>query len=62
MLSPDIDTNPHRQLTQPYSNDDARWEAVRRRDRGADGVFFCAVRTTGVYAGRPVRGGLTART
>ena len=60
MLSPDIDTNPNRQRTQAYSNDDARWEAVRRRDRGADGVFFCAVRTTGVYcrpscAGRPHR-------
>ena len=60
MLSPDIDTNPHRERTQAYSSDDARWEAVRRRDRGADGVFFCAVRTTGVYcrpscAGRPHR-------
>jgi hypothetical protein len=64
MLSPDIDTNPHRQWTQAYSNDDARWEAVRRRDRGADGVFFCAVRTTGVYcrpscAGRPHRENVT---
>jgi Metal binding domain of Ada/Oxygenase, catalysing oxidative methylation of damaged DNA len=60
MLSPDIDTNPRRQRSQAYSNDDARWEAVRQRDRGADGVFFCAVRTTGVYcrpscAGRPRR-------
>jgi hypothetical protein len=30
-------------------DDDARWEAVRRRDRGADGAFFYSVRTTGVY-------------
>ena len=64
MLSPDIDTNPHRQRTQAYSSDDARWEAVRQRDRGADGVFFCAVRTTGVFcrpscAGRPHRENVT---
>jgi AraC family transcriptional regulator of adaptative response/methylated-DNA-[protein]-cysteine methyltransferase len=26
-----------------------RWEAVRRRDREADGTFVYAVRTTGVY-------------
>jgi AraC family transcriptional regulator of adaptative response/methylated-DNA-[protein]-cysteine methyltransferase len=43
-----------------FSTDDARWEAVARRDRTADGVFFCAVVTTGVYcrpscAGRPHR-------
>jgi AraC family transcriptional regulator of adaptative response/methylated-DNA-[protein]-cysteine methyltransferase len=30
-------------------DDDARWEAVRRRDRSADGAFCYAVRTTGVY-------------
>jgi AraC family transcriptional regulator of adaptative response/methylated-DNA-[protein]-cysteine methyltransferase len=28
---------------------DDRWQAVRRRDRGADGQFVYAVRTTGVY-------------
>src|SRR5712691_4928743 len=28
---------------------EARWEAVRRRDRAADGTFFYSVRTTGVY-------------
>ena len=43
-----------------YSTDDERWEAVARRDRAADGSFFCAVVTTGVYcrpscAGRPLR-------
>src|SRR5262245_28271407 len=37
------------QTVQPFRNDDARWEAVRRRDRGADGAFYYAVQTTGVY-------------
>src|SRR5262249_54946466 len=32
-----------------FRDDDARWEAVRRRDRTADGAFFYSVRTTGVY-------------
>jgi AraC family transcriptional regulator of adaptative response/methylated-DNA-[protein]-cysteine methyltransferase len=30
-------------------DDDARWEAVVRRDHAADGAFYYAVRTTGVY-------------
>ena len=30
-------------------SDDARWNAVVRRDRSADGEFFYSVRTTGVY-------------
>jgi AraC family transcriptional regulator of adaptative response/methylated-DNA-[protein]-cysteine methyltransferase len=30
-------------------SDDARWRAVERRDRGADGQFVLAVRTTGIY-------------
>jgi len=43
-----------------YLTEDARWEALRRRDRDAEGAFFIAVRTTGVYclascAGRPLR-------
>lgn len=43
-----------------FSSDDERWDAVARRDRIADGRFFCAVVTTGVYcrtscAGRPHR-------
>ncbi|MEM9133159.1 MAG: bifunctional DNA-binding transcriptional regulator/O6-methylguanine-DNA methyltransferase Ada [Actinomycetota bacterium] len=33
--------------------DDARWEAVQQRSPGADGLFFYAVRTTGIYC-RPV--------
>jgi AraC family transcriptional regulator of adaptative response/methylated-DNA-[protein]-cysteine methyltransferase len=32
-----------------YASDEARWQAVRRRDRAADGQFFYSVRTTGVY-------------
>jgi AraC family transcriptional regulator of adaptative response/methylated-DNA-[protein]-cysteine methyltransferase len=47
-------------MTAPYSTDDTRWEALRRRDRDAEGAFFIAVRTTGVYClascgGRPLR-------
>jgi AraC family transcriptional regulator of adaptative response/methylated-DNA-[protein]-cysteine methyltransferase len=37
-------------ILQPdYAGDDARWEAVARRERGADGHFYYSVRTTGVY-------------
>jgi len=32
-----------------YDTDDQRWEAVRNRDRAADGVFYYSVATTGVY-------------
>lgn len=43
-----------------YLTDDDRWTAVEHRDRAADGTFFTAVKTTGVYclpscAGRPLR-------
>ncbi len=43
-----------------YDTDDARWAAVERRDRSADGAFYTGVKTTGVYclpscAGRPMR-------
>ena len=43
-----------------WTTDEARWAAVCRRDGLADGRFFTAVRTTGVYckpscAGRPKR-------
>lgn len=46
--------------TASYPTDDARWAAIERRDRAADGAFFCGVRTTGVYcrpscSGRPLR-------
>lgn len=39
--------------TEAYGNDDARWQAVVGRDPGADGVFFYAVVSTGIYC-RPV--------
>src|SRR3989442_14399580 len=32
-----------------FSTDDDRWQAVHRRDRAADGMFYYSVRTTGVY-------------
>jgi AraC family transcriptional regulator, regulatory protein of adaptative response / methylated-DNA-[protein]-cysteine methyltransferase len=36
--------------TSPKSlDDDARWNAVKWRDRAADGTFVYSVRTTGVY-------------
>lgn len=31
------------------TNDDERWNAVRRRDKASDGAFFYSVRTTGVF-------------
>ncbi|HEX4114001.1 MAG TPA: bifunctional DNA-binding transcriptional regulator/O6-methylguanine-DNA methyltransferase Ada [Stellaceae bacterium] len=37
-------------VTEPiYATDAARWDAVRNRDRRADGVFYYSVATTGVY-------------
>ena len=39
---------PTRQTASP-PRDDARWNAVRRRDCAADGTFVYSVRTTGVY-------------
>jgi len=43
-----------------YDSDDARWAAVQERDADADGIFYYAVRSTGVYcrpscASRPAR-------
>lgn len=32
-----------------FQTDDARWAAIERRDRNADGAFYYSVRTTGVY-------------
>jgi uncharacterized protein len=60
MLARETVDNAIPQRTCVFSSDDARWEAVRRRDPHADGVFFCAVGTTGVYcrpscAARPTR-------
>ena len=33
----------------PFATDEARWSAVVRRDRHADGTFYYGVSTTGVY-------------
>jgi AraC family transcriptional regulator of adaptative response/methylated-DNA-[protein]-cysteine methyltransferase len=38
-----------RPSTQNFVTDQARWQAVVDRNRAADGAFFFAVRTTGVY-------------
>lgn len=43
-----------------YDTDNQRWAAIEARDRAAEGAFFCAVKTTGVYclpscSGRPLR-------
>src|SRR5712692_1607580 len=46
MTTPRDSTRPH-PPTVPDRG--ARWEAVRRRDKAADGAFFYSVRTTGVY-------------
>jgi AraC family transcriptional regulator of adaptative response/methylated-DNA-[protein]-cysteine methyltransferase len=35
--------------TATFRNDDQRWAAILRRNRAADGIFFYAVLTTGVY-------------
>jgi AraC family transcriptional regulator of adaptative response/methylated-DNA-[protein]-cysteine methyltransferase len=35
--------------TRSVTSDEERWQAVVRRDRGADGRFFYSVKTTGVY-------------
>jgi len=35
--------------TMKFMTADARWRAVRERDRAADGAFFYAVKTTGVF-------------
>jgi len=33
----------------PFADDDARWEAIRAKDAAAEGRFWFAVTTTGVY-------------
>src|SRR5262249_42903185 len=43
------DARPNMTASSSFSSDDARWDAVARRDRAADGAFFYSVRTTGVY-------------
>ncbi len=50
----------HQRHSRTFADDDSRWAAVARRDRGADGAFVYAVRTTGVYC-RPGCGAPLAR-
>ena len=49
-------------MTSMYQTDEARWAAVQRRDRDADGQFWYSVRSTGVYCrpSCPSRGALRA--
>jgi AraC family transcriptional regulator of adaptative response/methylated-DNA-[protein]-cysteine methyltransferase len=43
-------TTTHQQQAVPsFASSDARWDAVRRGDRAADGTFYYSVLTTGVY-------------
>src|SRR5437899_642991 len=43
-----------------FLDDESRWQALVARERGADGVFYYAVRTTGIYC-RPSCGARLAR-
>lgn len=52
-------TLPER-VTPAFADDEARWEAVVRRDRAADGAWYYAVQTTGIYC-RPSCGARLAR-
>lgn len=47
-------------MTSLFDSDEARWAAVQRRDRDADGQFYYSVRSTGVYC-RPSCPSRTAR-
>jgi len=40
---------PDSGLSNSFADDNARWDAVCRRDRAAVGAFVLSVRTTGVY-------------
>src|ERR1700734_1265697 len=40
---------PSKKMVRKTRNDDERWRAVQLRDRGADGAFVYAVRSTGIY-------------
>ena len=41
-------SNP-KAASSTFADDDSRWQALVRRDRDADDVFYYSVRTTGVY-------------
>ncbi len=40
---------PKRSEEKSYATDDARWQAVVAREKDADGQFFYAISTTGIY-------------
>jgi len=44
-----MDTTIAQKAGVPAVNDDQRWDAVRRRDKTADGRFVLAVKTTRIY-------------
>jgi AraC family transcriptional regulator of adaptative response/methylated-DNA-[protein]-cysteine methyltransferase len=44
-----MDTTVTKKAGVPAVNDDQRWDAVRRRDKAADGRFVLAVKTTRIY-------------
>src|SRR5262245_727507 len=54
-------TSANHARPQPARDDDARWAAVQRRDRSADGTFYYSVRTTGVYCRPSCAGRLPRR-
>jgi AraC family transcriptional regulator of adaptative response/methylated-DNA-[protein]-cysteine methyltransferase len=49
MLSLGMTTADLARQAPQFVSDDDRWEAIRRRDRAADGAFYYSVLTTGVY-------------
>jgi AraC family transcriptional regulator, regulatory protein of adaptative response / methylated-DNA-[protein]-cysteine methyltransferase len=42
-------SKPERPTAKDFIDDDARWQAVLRRDRRSDGKFVVCVKTTGIY-------------
>lgn len=49
MMSSSPGAGKSRRQMPLLASDDARWKAVKRRDRAADGMFLYAVLTTGIY-------------
>jgi AraC family transcriptional regulator of adaptative response/methylated-DNA-[protein]-cysteine methyltransferase len=47
-MNPRLKPQTHDRCTE-YVTDDAKWQAVVRKDRNADGKFYYSVKTTGVY-------------
>lgn len=49
VLTDELPRTMDKPVRQLFATDAERWEALRRRDPAADGHFFLAVKTTGVY-------------